>query len=126
MKNAHFLIPAFFLLVLISFCSIEKTNASEPSFSTTLKKDPKPGKIEDDPTKRRLPSAPVYCTITPQGITLSQVEINDVLTFEAFDNQGNCVSSFTTEPDFVSFLFSTTGIAKISFVLEDYTLSGCL
>lgn len=113
-------------IILASLFTVQEIRADKHEEQTVkLKKRTNPDKqIEDSPIGHRLPAVPVWCTICPSGINIPALEQNDISGYEIYTEEGNLLSSFSDEPDFISTLFSLTGSYIIRFTTEDYELVG--
>lgn len=75
----------------------------------------------------RSPIHPILITISQvDGVQVSQVCKNDILSYSIYDEEETCLATFTDEADFVDFVFSTTGEVEIRIELADYYLCGWL
>lgn len=80
--------------------------------------------IQGDPEGRRIPPKPINCTISPDGIYVSGLS-EDIITYEIWNDAAEiCIASFTEESEFLEFLFSQSGEFHISFITENYCISG--
>jgi hypothetical protein len=44
--------------------------------------------------------------------------------FGIYDENSNCIASYSTEADFISALFTLSGTYEVQFTTEDYTYVG--
>lgn len=87
--------------------------------------NPKGEYEEPEEEGRKKPARPFICTIDEtSGIEFSNSEVEEILTYEIYDEQGFCVGIFTDEMDFIECLFSLSGGYKIVFTTDEYDLVG--
>ena len=75
----------------------------------------------------RLPSPVINATITAEfGVSIPGVEKGEILTYEAYDEAGECMAVFSDEESFVDSFFSVEGIAMVKFTTASYIYTGWL
>ncbi len=117
-------------LVGISLLTSLGASAWSPSYTISVIKVAvyeEPDKTKEPDRGQRIPSAPIECVITSEGIELmsSSVTISDIISFEIWESESEfCMASFPAESDFINALFSMTGEYQIRLVCEDYELIG--
>jgi DNA modification methylase len=99
---------------------------ADDDYVISLTKDYDPYQINGTTTKHRSQSKPVTCTITPDGVNIISLSSDDIYLFEVYDLYGNCIESFTSEHDFVDFVFSSSGEFVIRLYVDDYVLKGAI
>lgn len=122
----------FFKWIILGLSLLSSLCASALSSSYTISVSKvaitgDPDRIKDPDRSRRIPSVPIECLISPEGIELKNTSVtsSDILFFEIWDSKSEfCMGSFATESDFVSTLLSMSGDYQIRFVTEDYELTG--
>lgn len=118
------------LIVLVMLLSPMFAAAAQTSQSVSLFKVFS-SEIDDEievPVKRhRLPSAPIECVITSDGICVhdSSVNLAEAISYEIWDAESEwCVASFSDESSFIESLFAMSGEFQIRIVFSDYELVG--
>ena len=87
--------------------------------------------IDDEievPVKRhRLPSAPIECVITSDGIYVqnSSIDFAEAVSYEIWDAGAEvCLAAYIDESAFIDGLLSVSGEFQVRFIFADYELSG--
>ena len=86
-----------------------------------------PDKNKETPRRNRLPSAPIDCVITSDGIYVQDSSINlaEALSYEVWDVESEfCIATFEDVPSFIDGLFSMTGELQIRIVFSDCEFVG--
>lgn len=94
------------------------------TYSVSVTQSPEPYYIDDGQVRHRTPSRPIICTITPDGVNIPSVNTEDIITYDVFSSGGDCIASFTSEQDFISFLFSIKGTFEIRIHIDGYVFHG--
>lgn len=116
-------------LMLFALCTIEVSNASTTSSSTIIRLIKQPAPInkpvdDADSDGKRAPSRPISCIISEyDGITLEGFD-EELLSYEIWINSDILVNSFTSENEFINYLFSHPGEYQIQLKSENYILIG--
>lgn len=120
MKNKTLLISiiAMLLSAIVAYANDD--------YVVSLSKDYDPFVTSGTTTRHRSPSKPVTCTITPLGVTILNPSSDDIYLFEVCDSYGNCIESFTSEQDFVKFIFQSSGEFVIRLYVDDYVFRGVI
>ncbi len=120
------------LLLAVNFAALE-TKASqndETQVVILLQKQTPPDEPvypdDLDPEGRRLPSKPIMCIISPDGILIDGIDNADILLYEAYDELGSALVSTSSEYEFVKFVLSSSETIEIHLYLQDYILCGYL
>jgi len=83
--------------------------------------------IDPDVTGHRAPARPIFGTISQDtGINIPNIELEEIVSYEIYDENQNCIASFPDETDFITYLFSCSGEIEIRLNLTDYSLVGFL
>lgn len=75
---------------------------------------------------RRVPSAPLMCTINESGISISGMDTSSVILYEAYDVYGEMLVSYVSQYEFITFIYATCDEIEVRFYTEDVILSGWL
>ena len=111
------------LMLLISFTAIAMNDITIALTLSEIEQND-PIFSDDTPIGNRSGQSKVLCTMTPNNISISGMDINDVYSFDVLDSDGLLIAKFSNESDFLDFIFSTRGYFEIRFVLENTTLCG--
>lgn len=97
---------ATLLLVTFLMLSIPFVAKAE-EYSVALHKE-ETGKKEED-EGRRIPSRPIICLITPNGLQ-SSINGADIISYEVWDEaDSTCLATYADEMDFVRFIYTLHG-----------------
>lgn len=131
-KNINYM-KRFFCTALLStllnfiMFPVSVLAADSVSYTVTMQKEPNyqtGHNKQEEPEGRRIPPKPIYCTISPEGISVAGLS-EDIITYEVWDETLEiCLASFNEEQEFLDFLFSQSGEFQITFVTENYCISG--
>jgi len=125
----HFLVLPITILMLLFSVSDVWAN-SNSSYSLNLRKvlsTDSSQNITDTPGGNRVPPRPITCSINQDsGIVIPNVDTADINSFEVYDENQMCIASFVDENDFITFIFSYTGVAEIHLNFDTYSLIGFL
>ena len=81
--------------------------------------------VNDMPKGHRLPSRKLGCYINRQGLVeISTVDVEEVIFFEIYDINGNCLGSFGDSESFTELLFSLDEPLEIRFITTAVMLRG--
>lgn len=131
-KNINYM-KRFFCTALLSMllnCIIFPVSvlaADNVSYTVIMQKEPNNQtghNKQESPEGRRIPPKPIYCTISPEGISVAGLS-EDIITYEVWNETSEiCLASFNEEQKFLDFLFNQSGEFQITFVTENYCISG--
>ena len=128
-------VVAYLFLGAISFQSFATSESADsqniPLVDLPSEGTPSEGSSDDDdeykkgdPSKRdRMPARPVNCSISREGVSINGAAAA-IESFEVRDPEGNVVALFSTEQEFISFIFSSEGEFELIFRLPSRTLHG--
>ena len=77
-----------------------------------------------DPFGQRTPPAPVICTISQDGIYIAGIDRSQISVYEAYDIDGLCIASCSSEAEFISFTYQVQEEIEIRLYTADYVFSG--
>lgn len=95
-----------------------------PSITVGVTQKPEPDHIDDDPVRHRSRAKIIFCTISPYGVDIPSVAPEEVISYEVCSTEGDCIASFSSEMDFVSFLYGVSGTFEIRIHIEGYVFIG--
>jgi len=96
-----------------------------PSQTIPLKKKPKKDHNQElNFIGNRMPSRPIFCTISEDGIQ-SGINPDEIILFEIWDPMNDvCQVSYTEEVDFIQHLFQQPGEYQIMLITDNYYFVG--
>lgn len=103
--------------------------ASDQVLTVTLNSAPSDKTEYDvlpDEEGRRIPSRPIPCVISEDGISIPGLSETDILLYEIFDESEILIVSTTDQQVFLDFIFCYSGQLVIRLTLEDRCLIGCI
>lgn len=75
----------------------------------------------------RSPSRPIRIFITKaEGVQIPQSDKGGIISYSVYNEDEECISTFTNEADFVDFVFTWTGTVQVRIEFADYYLAGWL
>lgn len=79
-----------------------------------------------DPDKRhREHPASLPCQISvDEGIRIPGIDVSEIVAFELFDADGDCIAAFSSEQDFLDALPLFQGEYRLHFVTDEFNLCG--
>ena len=83
--------------------------------------------ITDDPNNigRRSAPRPIHITISSiNGVTIPNVDKSEVISYEIYDLNGNCIGAYIDDIDFANHLFSSNSTLQIKIILDGHILVG--
>jgi len=102
--------------------AIERINLTMVSVDS----DPDPVEIDPGPVKRRSGAKPLPCTITPEGVEIPGVSSNDILLYEVMSEGGECLATFVSEQEFITYINASKETLEIRLHINGFVLSGFL
>lgn len=118
------------IIILISvlgilYSSIQVVGDTAPAKTVPVKKKPKK---DLDPEGRRVPGRIIYCSISIEnGVEIPGVAKEEIDSFEAYDNAGFCLATFSDESGFIEFFFENYEIiGEVRFLTTNYIFVGYL
>lgn len=85
-----------------------------------------PENPDEAPTKIRTPPHIIVCTITKNGITVPSISKDEIYLYDIYDLSGDCLASFGSEQDFISFIYSVSDTIEIRLHTNKCVLRGYL
>lgn len=124
MKQIPFLIVA----ILMHFSAISTMAITDDSIIVELtlnltEQDPLVS-IDDPKELHRTGPRIVFCTMGHDDIYLSNIDVAEILSFEIYNDNGDCLAIFSDKESFLNYLFTTRGYFEIRLLSAQYTLSG--
>lgn len=118
----------FFAILIISIVMLSPTTfafADSPTtYSVSVTQSSEPDYIDDVPVRHRTPARPIICTITPDGVNIPSVDTEDIIAYDVFSPAGDCIASFTSEQDFITFIYGINGTFEIRIHIDGYVFHG--
>lgn len=125
----RFLTIPFIAMLMACFLFPNSVMAgNQTTYSVPVKKKQKNGDVVDmkvDEGGRRSPSMPLCCTISKtDGVNITGLS-EDIIIYEVRDvSNETTLVSFTSESDFLDYLFLQTGDFQLYFETENYQVAG--
>ncbi|MDE6077008.1 MAG: hypothetical protein K2G29_04690 [Muribaculaceae bacterium] len=130
------LIIKFIYLFLVSALlstSVSATQNSQDAYLVTLSDDSdqpddedRDNRPENENKGRRDFIWSTTCSINPDRIEISSIDKECIISYDIYDQYGQCIGIFCNETDFLSAVFTIKGKLKIRIVLDSFSLSGNL
>ena len=115
------------LLLLATIFPIKvSAETNRPPVPVRMQKTPGNGdRGDDEKDDKRIPSAPVYCTIDFESQTVSGNFTSRLLTFEVWSEDGEqCIATFNDESHLIEYLDTAGGEYQLRFYSESYVYLG--
>lgn len=82
--------------------------------------------VDEEPSEHRVPSRPIQCSISEDGIFIQGYGVGDIISYEAYDLNGVCLMATDNALEFASLILSveTDGQIEVRLTTEDYILKG--
>lgn len=115
--------------LIIAVATIAITNVyanaiNGSSHTILLKKEVKYDSWDPEIEGHRVPSRPIPCVITQDGIKIEGVETSEIYLIEVIYALDEKVVTFNTESEFVNFLFNTDFEFEVHFHTSTYIFIG--
>lgn len=108
------------ILSLSGIASAENSNSK----TFPLKKERREKtELPPDPWNHRMPSAPVMCIISENGIFIDGVGYHFNL-YEVYDEDGTCLISSSSEEDFITFIFIVDENVEVRLYTDNFVFYG--
>lgn len=118
----------FLAILIISIVMLYSTTFAyadgSTAYSVSVTQSPEPEYVYDGPVRHRTPPRSVICTITPDGVNIPFVNAEDIIAYDVFSPAGDCIASFTSEQDFISFIYGINGTFEIRIHIDGYVFHG--
>lgn len=109
-------------LLLTSIIPITALGIKPYQCFTTVYKYSSYHENEDDPHRR---PTPFQCTISRnEGVKISSITAEEIERYEIYDTSGACLGIFSDQDQFISSLFSRSGVFEVRFYTNDYLFIG--
>lgn len=82
--------------------------------------------LPPDSWSQRMPAAPVMCVISENGIAIEDLDPSEFTLYEVYDEDGACQASYSSERDFIAFIFQTEGDTELRLYTDHFIYSGWL
>lgn len=119
------------IIIMMTFALLPEHIMAENSTSYTIlvqKKPKEDSRHNQDlsPVGSRMPPRPLPILISQEGLSIPDINNDEITLYEVIDEYGTCLATFTTEAEFISFIFMNEGTIEIRFHLDEYILQGYL
>ena len=115
-----------FLVVLMTILSSAACAYADnvPTITVGVSQSSEPDYIDDDPVRHRSQAKKILCTISQDGVNIPSVTPEEIISYDVYSSEGDCIASFTSEMDFVSFLYGISGTFEIRIHIEGSVFHG--
>lgn len=111
------------MLLLSGEVSAEKSKTK----TVPLKKEKREEtELPPDSWSQRMPATPVMCVISENGITIEGIDSGHITSYEVYDEDGHCLTSYSSERDFIAFIFQTESEVELRLYTNNFVYSGWL
>lgn len=80
--------------------------------------------VEEEPIGDRMSSRPINCSISEEGIFIHMYDTREILSYEIYDMNGECLMVTLDEREFTSFVLAYPDMLEIRLVTTDYVFIG--
>jgi hypothetical protein len=119
-----YLAPLIIFVALLSTTAHVLADNDTPIYTFNVNQSPEPYYIDDGPVRHRSPSIPIVCTISSIGVFIPSITSDEILLYEVYNSDGDCIGSFTSDLDFISFIYKIKGYFEIRIHIEGYVFHG--
>ena len=81
--------------------------------------------VDEDPIEWRMPSHPIQCTISEDRIFIQGYDTGEILSYEVYDFDGNCLLMSDDPQEFISLVMNSASI-EVRLITADYSLRGMI
>lgn len=81
--------------------------------------------VDEKPNEHRMPSRPIQCTISEDGIFIQGYDASEILSYEVYNFDGNCLLMTDNSQEFISLVMAGASI-EVRLITADYILRGVL
>lgn len=125
MRKILFL-PLLIAMMAIALIPVHTFAAQENSRTVLIKKERFFEPWDPEEEGRRIPSRPLLCIINPEGIVIENADTSGIYQYDVCDLEGEIMVSFSSEPEFIQYVLSSTEEIGIRLYTEDYIYVGYL
>ena len=127
MTRFIYYLSIFLIIFTVTSVGFASTNDDDDddNIETVVNEDSDYYNHSNDGTGRRIAPRPIHITISSNnGVTIPNVDKSEVISYEIYDLNGNCIGAYIDDIDFANHLFSITNMVQIRIILEKSTLIG--
>ncbi len=119
------------IIIIMTFALLPDRIMAGNSTSYTIlvqKKSKEDSRHNQDlsPVGNRMPPRLLPILISQEGLSIPDVNNDEIILYEVIDQYGTYLATFTTEAEFISFIFMNEGSIEIRIYLDEYILQGYL
>ena len=81
--------------------------------------------IDEVPRGNRMPARPIQCTISEDSIFIQGYDASEIISYEVYDFDGNCLLITDDTQEFISLMMIGASI-EVRLIMADYILRGVL
>ena len=122
----HYLLFFLIMFTVPSVCfASANDDEDDDSIETVVNEDSDYYNHSNDGTGRRSAPRPIHITISSiNGVTIPNVDKSEVISYEIYDLNGNCIGAYIDDIDFANHLFSSNSTLQIKIILDGHILVG--
>ena len=125
MTRFIYYLSIFLIMFTVPSVCFASTNDDEDDSIETTVTDEILTKEDPDHNGRRTAPRPIHITISSNnGVAIPNVDKSEVISYEIYDLNGNCIGAYIDDIDFTNHLFSITNMVQIRIILEKSALTG--
>lgn len=80
--------------------------------------------VDENPIGDRIPSRPIQCTISEEGIFIQGYDASEILYYEVYDLEGACLFCTVDQEEFISYILTDKNCLEIKFHISGVMLKG--
>lgn len=122
----NLLLKLIIAVATIAITNVHANAINGSNHTILLKKELKYDSWDPEVEGHRVPSRPIPCVITQDGIKIEGVETSEICLIEVIHTSDEKVFTFNTESEFIKFLFSTDSEIEVHFHTSNYVFIGYL
>lgn len=121
--NKHLIILIIFVGLFSTTLNALATNGDQ-TFTVSVTQNSEPYYVDDGPVRQRIPSKSIICTICPNGIFIPSITVDDILYYEVYSLDNECLATCLSVTDFISLIYSVTETVEIRIHIDGYVFHG--
>lgn len=79
---------------------------------------------EIDPDGRRLPSRPLMCLISLDGLQIDGIDCSEIFLYEVRDEDGMLIASYSSMQEFIHYVLTNSDTIEMRLYIGNYILKG--
>lgn len=84
------------------------------------------GYTTEEEQPNRVPSRPLSCIISEDGILIQGVDSCEIISYDIYDMEGSCLLTTNDSQEFISYVLSHDNTLEIRIETASYILKGIL